>query len=129
MKEWPDDVADLVAWTRRLRADHDEHEGPVEVHRASDLGRWIVTWPWAGAERARLIAPDAALPHLPRTDLGADSTRRLQQGQAVIPQCDGEPGLARAYGPAGLFLGLVEIEPGPLVKPVRLFNNLGADST
>ena len=83
----------------------------------------------AAPERARLIAPDAALPHLPRTDLGAESTRRLQQGQAVIPQCDGEPGLARAYGPAGLFLGLVEIEPGPLVKPVRLFNNLGADST
>jgi cyanophycin synthetase len=59
VKDWPDDVADLVAWTRRLRADHDEHEGPVEVHRASDLGRWIVTWPWAGAERARLIAEAA----------------------------------------------------------------------
>jgi cyanophycin synthetase len=59
VREWPDDVADLVAWTRRLRAEHDEHEGPVEVHRASDAGRWIVTWPWAGAERARLIAEAA----------------------------------------------------------------------
>ena len=59
VREWPDPVADLVAWTRRLRADHDEHEGPVEVHRASDAGRWIVTWPWAGAERSRLIAEAA----------------------------------------------------------------------
>ena len=57
--EWPDQVADLVAWTRRLRADHDEHGGPVEVHVPSDTGRWVVTWPWAGAERARLIAEAA----------------------------------------------------------------------
>jgi cyanophycin synthetase len=58
-REWPDAVADLVAWTRRLRADHGEHAGPCEVHRASDEGRWIVTWPWSGAERARLIAEAA----------------------------------------------------------------------
>ena len=50
--------------------------------------------------------------------------------EGVVPHhVTSNPGLARAYGPAGLFLGLVEIEPGPLVKPVRLFNNLGADST
>ncbi|HEY4189735.1 MAG TPA: Mur ligase family protein [Candidatus Limnocylindrales bacterium] len=57
--EWPDPVADIVAWTRRLRVDHDEHGGPCEVHRSSDAGHWIVTWPWAGAERARLIAEAA----------------------------------------------------------------------
>ncbi|HYO44302.1 MAG TPA: Mur ligase family protein, partial [Candidatus Limnocylindrales bacterium] len=55
-REWPDAVADIVAWTRRLRVDHGEHGGPVEVHRASDAGRWTITWPWSGAERARLIA-------------------------------------------------------------------------
>jgi cyanophycin synthetase len=49
-------VTEIVAWTRRLRADHGEHAGPVEVHRASDAGRWVITWPWSGAERARLIA-------------------------------------------------------------------------
>jgi cyanophycin synthetase len=59
VREWPDPVADLVAWTRRLRADHGEREGPCQVHRASDTGRWIVTWPWAGAERARTIAEAA----------------------------------------------------------------------
>ena len=57
--EWPDAVADLVAWTRRLRADHGEHGGPCEVHRSSDAGHWIVAWPWSGAERARLIAEAA----------------------------------------------------------------------
>jgi cyanophycin synthetase len=59
---WPDAVASLVAWTRRLRADHGEaaDAGPVQVHRSSDPGHWIVTWPWRGAERARLIA-EAAL--------------------------------------------------------------------
>ena len=59
VREWPSDVTDLVAWTRRLRVDHDEHGGPVEVHRASDAGRWVVTWPWTGAERSRLIAEAA----------------------------------------------------------------------
>jgi cyanophycin synthetase len=59
LRECPDAVADLVAWTRRLRADHGEHGGPVEVHRPSDAGRWVVTWPWAGAERTRLIAEAA----------------------------------------------------------------------
>ena len=55
-RDWPDAVADLVTWTRRLRAAHGEHAGPLAVHHASDAGRWVVTWPWAGAERARLIA-------------------------------------------------------------------------
>jgi cyanophycin synthetase len=59
VREWPDPVADLVAWTRRLRAEHGEHEGPVQVHRGTDAGRWVVSWPWSGAERARLIAEAA----------------------------------------------------------------------
>lgn len=58
-REWPDPVADLVAWTRRLRTDHGEGAGPVRVHRAADAGRWIVTWPWSGAERARVLAEAA----------------------------------------------------------------------
>ena len=58
-REWPDPVADMVAWTRRHRADHDERAGPVQVHRASDAGRWVITWPWTGAERARTIAEAA----------------------------------------------------------------------
>jgi cyanophycin synthetase len=58
--EWPDAVADLVAWVRRLRSDHREGSGAVAVHRASDAGRWVVTWPWTGYERTRLVAEAAA---------------------------------------------------------------------
>lgn len=59
VRAWPDAVADLVAWTRRLRSDYGERGGPVQVHRASDTGRWVITWPWEGAERARAIAEAA----------------------------------------------------------------------
>jgi cyanophycin synthetase len=58
-RDWPDDVASLVAWTRRLRADHGEGVGGVAVHRSSDPGHWIVTWPWTGAERSHLLAEAA----------------------------------------------------------------------
>jgi cyanophycin synthetase len=58
-RAWPDDVADVVAWSRRLRAAHGGSAGPVRVHRAADAGRWVVTWPWTGAERARSIAEAA----------------------------------------------------------------------
>ncbi len=59
-REWPDEVAALVAWIRRLRADHGEGRAVPAVHRSSDPGHWIVTFPWVGAERAQAVA-DAAL--------------------------------------------------------------------
>ncbi len=80
--QWPDPVADLVAWIRRLRADHGEHAGPVVVHRASDAGRWIVTWPWTGAERTRMIA-EAAF-DLAARSVAAGRRVRLTGTQAKI---------------------------------------------
>ena len=59
-REWPDPVAATVGWIRRLRADHGEGRGGVAVHRSSDPGHWIVTFPWIGAERA-LTVTEAAL--------------------------------------------------------------------
>ncbi len=59
-REWADEVAALAAWLRRLRADHGEGRTGLAVHRSSDPGHWIVTWPWMGAERSRTIA-EAAL--------------------------------------------------------------------
>ena len=53
-------IAALVAWLRRLRTDHGEGRGGLRVHRSSDPGHWIVTFPWRGAERAQVIA-EAAL--------------------------------------------------------------------
>ena len=80
--EWPDPVTDLVAWTRRLRAEHGEHAGPVVVHRASDAGRWVVAWPWIGAERARAIA-DASF-DLATRSVSAGRRVRLTGGQARL---------------------------------------------
>ena len=59
-RAWPLPVDALVAWVRRLRVDHGEGRGGVEVHRSSDPGHWIVAFPWTGAERAHTIA-EAAL--------------------------------------------------------------------
>ncbi len=59
-REWPDDVAALAAWARRLRAEHGERTDGLAVHRASDPGRWVLSFPWSGLERARAIA-EAAL--------------------------------------------------------------------
>ena len=55
----PDPVAAIVAWVRRLRTDHDGNAAGVRVHRSSDPGHWIVTWPWTAEERARTLAEGA----------------------------------------------------------------------
>ncbi len=81
-RDWPDDVAGIAGWARRLRADHDEGVGGVTVHRSSDPGHWIVTWPWRGAERARAIA-EAALALADR-NVSAVSGARLTGGQARL---------------------------------------------
>jgi cyanophycin synthetase len=59
-REWAGQVEGIVDWTRRLRAEHGEGRGGVTVHRSSDPGHWIITFPWTGAERAHTIA-EAAL--------------------------------------------------------------------
>jgi hypothetical protein len=55
-REWPGQVERMVLWVRRLRHDHGEGRGGEAVHRSSDPGHWIVTFPWSGAERAHSIA-------------------------------------------------------------------------
>jgi cyanophycin synthetase len=59
-RDWPDQVAALVAWIRRLRRDHGEGGSGLTVHRSSDPGHWIISVPWQAAERAQAIA-EAAL--------------------------------------------------------------------
>ncbi len=58
-RAWAGQVEAIVDWTRRLRAEHGEGRGGVRVHRSSDPGHWIVTFPWTGAERAHTIAEAA----------------------------------------------------------------------
>ena len=78
-REWPDDVAATVAWIRRLRIEHDEGRGGVAVHRSSDPGHWIITFPWVGAERA-LTLTDAAVA-LAERDLTPSPTAHLTGAQ------------------------------------------------
>jgi len=58
-REWPDAIAAVVGWVRRLRTDHGEGRNGLSVHRSSDPGHWIVTFPWTGAERALAISEAA----------------------------------------------------------------------
>ena len=74
-RRWPDRVAAVAAWVRRLRSDHDEPGGRLTVHRSSDPGHWILAYPWVGAERARTIA-DAALA-LAEREVSPSRTARL----------------------------------------------------
>ncbi|OGO56407.1 MAG: hypothetical protein A2V84_00940 [Chloroflexi bacterium RBG_16_70_13] len=58
-RDWPEQVGTLTGWAARFRREHGEGAGGIRVHRSSDPGHWIATWPWLGAERARLIAEAA----------------------------------------------------------------------
>ncbi len=82
-RDWPEGVATIAGWARRLRREHREGIGGIRVHRSSDPGHWILTWPWAGAERARLIAEasvalaDRAATPAPRAHLTGSQERLL----------------------------------------------------
>jgi len=58
-RDWPEPITTLAGWAARLRREHGEGTDGIRVHRSSDPGHWIATWPWIGAERARLIAEAA----------------------------------------------------------------------
>jgi cyanophycin synthetase len=75
-------VVSIVAWVRRLRAAHDGGLAGVTVHRSSDPGHWIVTWPWTGAERARTIAEAAYA--LAERDVSPARRARLTGAQARL---------------------------------------------
>jgi cyanophycin synthetase len=78
-RDWPDGIAAIGAWIRRLRADHGEGRAGLAVHRSSDPGHWIITFPWSGEERARTIA-DAAIALADR-DVSPSRTARLTGAQ------------------------------------------------
>jgi cyanophycin synthetase len=78
-RDWPDGIAAVVAWVRRLRVDHGEGRAGLAVHRSSDPGHWIVTFPWSGEERARTLA-DAALALADR-DVSPSRTAQLTGAQ------------------------------------------------
>jgi cyanophycin synthetase len=81
-REWPDEIAALATWIRRLRAEHDEGGAGLAVHRSSDPGHWIVTFPWTGEERTRAIV-DAGLA-LTERNVSAARTARLTGAQTRL---------------------------------------------
>ena len=100
-REWPDAVAATVAWIRRLRQDHGEGRGGLAVHRSSDPGHWIVTYPWVGAERA-LALTEAALA-LAERDVSPSRTAHLTGAQErLLARWDERIAGARATPPEWL---------------------------
>lgn len=85
----------------------------------------------AHPDKVELLGADAALPQLPAVALPPDAASRLCHGQAV-PHA-GTEGLVRIYGAGSGFLGIGRIEAtaaaGTLLKPIRLFNDLGVNPT
>jgi tRNA pseudouridine55 synthase len=84
---------------------------------------------------APLLPADAALPQLPAVQLDEAETGRLRHGQALRRSAAAGAvlTLVRLYGPGGVFLGVGRQEHCAgdvvLVHPVRLFNDLGPNST
>lgn len=78
-RDWPDQVAAVVAWIRRLRSDHAEGRAGLAVHQSSDPGHWLITFPWAGEERARVLT-EAALA-LAERNVSPSRTARLTGAQ------------------------------------------------
>jgi tRNA pseudouridine55 synthase len=83
---------------------------------------------------ACLLASDSALAHLPEVLLDAEGARRLRLGQSVgCPDGDLQAGLARVYAAGSRFLGIGQVGPfeagARILKPIRLFNDLGVNPT
>jgi cyanophycin synthetase len=98
-RAWPGPIEELVAWIRRLRADHEEGSRGVEVHRSSDPGHWIITSPWVGAERARTIA-EAALALTERDVSPARRARLTGSQERLVARWSARIAEARATPPS-----------------------------
>ncbi|MEZ0239982.1 MAG: Mur ligase family protein, partial [Chloroflexota bacterium] len=98
-REWPGAVGRIVEWVRRLRVDHGEGRANVVVHRSSDPGHWIITFPWTGAERAHSIA-EAAIALTERDVAPARSARHGPSTSRAIARWEATIADARTTPPA-----------------------------
>lgn len=82
----------------------------------------------ADPAHAVLLPPDAALPHLAEIRVDEAASRSLRHGQAArLAEPLAAGAKLRLYGPEG-FIGLGESEGGGAVRPIRIFNHLGAQT-
>jgi cyanophycin synthetase len=79
---WPPEVTLLHGWVRRFRAVAGEGRADLAVHRSSDPGHWILTWPWTVDARARTIA-EGALALAARGVEPARDARRTARGRRL----------------------------------------------
>jgi len=79
------------------------------------------------AERDALLLPaDVLVSGLPRLELDSRTALRLSQGQSVAHTAADTSGLARIYGPDGVFLGVVEVTGAGQIVPRRLISMVPA---
>jgi tRNA pseudouridine55 synthase len=92
----------------------------------------IEAWAGQGVDDAArpdwLLPVDTAFESLPRLDLDARASLHLRQGRVLPLDLPAGAGAARAYDPAGRFLGLVESGPTGGLRVARLFVP-GADAS
>ena len=100
----------------------------VEPFQGEDMVTLQVLEDWAGSGAAGeatapwLLPVDCAFTGLPRLDLDVLQSLHLRQGRVLeTPAGTLGTGRARAYGPDGGFLGLIEIAGGGQVRVERLF--------
>jgi tRNA pseudouridine55 synthase len=87
-------------------------EGAVTLERLEDI---------TPVERdALLLAEDVLVSSLPRLELDSPAALRVSQGQSVTHPAAATSGLARIYGPRGVFLGIAEVKEAGLIVPRRL---------
>jgi len=95
-RERPAEIAALVAWVRRLRVTGADGRAGLVVHRSSDPGHWIVTWPWTAADRAEAIAEAAvalasrAVDPAPAAELTSRQKRRIQSWSERVAAMGGD---------------------------------------
>jgi cyanophycin synthetase len=97
-RDWPDGVAAVAAWIRRLRAEHGEGRRGLAVHRSSDPGHWIVTFPWLGAERALTLA-EAALALATRNVSPSETVRLTGAQERLLDRWNARLAESRATPP------------------------------
>jgi len=85
----------------------------------------IEAWAGQGTDDAArppwLLPVDTAFESMPRLDLDARASLHLRQGRVIAQGVPAVAGAARAYDPAGRFLGLVEADPAGGLRVARLF--------
>jgi len=82
------------------------------------------------AERdALLLAEDLLVSGLPRLELDTHMALRVSQGQSIAHSDAASSGLARIYGPGGVFLGIAEVKEAGRIVPRRLISKALAAAT